>query len=70
MIFGLTQYLQFVQGYTPLEAGIRFLPASLGLMVGAIGSEMLAARYGTTKVRLRRHAPPGRDHAPDAVLGG
>ena len=50
MIFGLTQYLQFVQGYTPLEAGIRFLPASLGLMVGAIGSEMLAARYGTTKV--------------------
>ena len=50
MIFGLTQYLQFVQGYTPLEAGIRFLPASLGLMVGAIGSEMLALRYGTTKV--------------------
>ena len=50
LIFGLTQYLQFVQGYTPLEAGIRFLPASLGLMVGAIGSEMLALRYGTTKV--------------------
>ena len=50
MIFGLTQYLQFVQGYTPLEAGIRFLPASLGLMVGAIGSEMLALRYGATKV--------------------
>ena len=50
MIFGLTQYLQFVQGYTPMEAGIRFLPASLGLMVGAIGSEMLALRYGTTKV--------------------
>jgi Na+/melibiose symporter-like transporter len=50
LIFGLTQYLQFVQGYTPLEAGIRFLPASLGLMVGAIGSETLALRYGTTKV--------------------
>ena len=50
LTFGLTQYLQFVQGYTPLEAGIRFLPASLGLMVGAIGSEMLALRYGTTKV--------------------
>ena len=50
LIFGTTQYLQFVQGYTPLEAGIRFLPASLGLMVGAIGSETLARRYGTTKV--------------------
>ena len=50
LIFGLTQYLQFVQGYTPLEAGIRFLPAALGLMVGAIGSETLARRYGTTVV--------------------
>ena len=50
LIFGMTQYLQFVKGYTPLEAGIRFLPASLGLMVGAIGSETLARRYGTTKV--------------------
>ena len=50
LIFGLTQYLQFVQGYSPLEAGIRFLPAALGLMVGAIGSETLARRYGTTVV--------------------
>ena len=50
LLFGTTQYLQFVQGYTPLEAGIRFLPAALGLMVGAIGSETLARRYGTTKV--------------------
>ena len=50
LIFGLTQYLQFVQGYTPLKAGIRFLPASLGLMVGAIGSEMLTRRYGATVV--------------------
>jgi EmrB/QacA subfamily drug resistance transporter len=50
LIFGLTQYLQFAKGYTPLEAGIRFLPAALGLMVGAIGSETLARRFGTTKV--------------------
>ena len=50
LLFGMTQYLQFVQGYTPLEAGIRFLPAALGLMVGAIGSETLARRYGTTAV--------------------
>ena len=26
MIFLLTQHLQFVMGYTPLQAGIRFLP--------------------------------------------
>ncbi len=49
-IFGLTQYFQFVQGHTPLEAGVRFLPAAGGFMAGAIGSEMLALRYGTKRV--------------------
>ena len=49
-IFGLTQYFQFVQGLTPLEAGVRFLPAAAGFMAGAIGSEMLALRYGTKRV--------------------
>ena len=49
-IFGLTQYFQFVQGHTPLEAGVRFLPAALGFMAGAITSETLALRLGTTKV--------------------
>ena len=34
-IFGFTQYLQFVQGHSPLAAGIRFLPAAGGLMLGA-----------------------------------
>ena len=49
-IFGFTQYLQFVQGYTPLAAGIRFLPAAGGFMFGAIASEELVRRFGTTKV--------------------
>ena len=49
-IFGFTQYLQFVQGHTPLAAGIRFLPAAGGLMLGAIASEELARRFGTTRV--------------------
>ena len=49
-IFGLTQYFQFVQGHGPLEAGVRFLPVALGFMAGAMGSEMLAHRYGTKKV--------------------
>ena len=50
IMFGLTQYLQFVQGYTPLETGIRFLPLAAGLMIGARSSEMIMRRYGTTKV--------------------
>ena len=49
-IFGLTQYLQFVQGYTPLAAGIRFLPLAVGFMFGAIASEELVRRFGTTRV--------------------
>ena len=49
-IFGFTQYLQFVQGHTPLAAGIRFLPAAGGFMFGAIASEELVRRFGTTRV--------------------
>ena len=49
-IFGFTQYLQFVQGHTPLAAGIRFLPAAAGVMLGAIASEELVRRFGTTRV--------------------
>ena len=40
-IFGFTQYLQFVQGYSPLAAGIRFVPIAAGFMLGAIASEAL-----------------------------
>ena len=49
-IFGFTQYLQFVQGHSPLAAGIRFLPAAGGVMLGAIASEELVRRFGTTRV--------------------
>ena len=49
-IFGFTQYLQFVQGYSPLAAGIRFLPIAGGFMFGAIASEELVRRFGTTRV--------------------
>ena len=49
-IFGFTQYLQFVQGHTPLAAGIRFLPIARGFMFGAIASEELVRRFGTTRV--------------------
>ncbi len=50
MVFGLTQYLQFVQGYTPLEAGVRLVPMALGIVVGAGNSHRLVAILGTDKV--------------------
>src|SRR5215469_5580068 len=45
-IFFVTQFFQSVQGYTPLEAGARTLPASLGIFVAASLAGRLTARLG------------------------
>ncbi len=50
MVFGMTQYLQFVQGYTPLEAGLRMVPVALGIAVGAGLSHRLVSGLGANKV--------------------
>jgi EmrB/QacA subfamily drug resistance transporter len=46
-IFLLTQYFQFVLGYTPLEAGVRLLPLALTMMVVAPLSARIVERIGT-----------------------
>ena len=46
MIFVLTQYLQLVLGYSPLEAGIRILPWAVMYMVAAPRSARLVERFG------------------------
>ena len=45
--FMLTQYLQFVHGYTPLQAGVRTLPMAAVMMVVAPQSARIASRFGT-----------------------
>lgn len=50
MFFLLTQYLQFVLGYTPLQAGIRTLPSALMIMIVAPQGPRLVARFGVKKV--------------------
>ena len=50
LTFLMTQYLQVVRGYTPLEAGVRMLPLSLGFMVGAGMSRRLLLELGTKRV--------------------
>ena len=45
-IFFLTQYLQTVQGYSPLQAGVRVLPWTAITMVLAPVVGQLAERWG------------------------
>jgi EmrB/QacA subfamily drug resistance transporter len=48
--FALTQYLQFVRGYTPLQAGFRLLPFAGMMMLTAPNSDRLVRRLGTKVV--------------------
>jgi Na+/melibiose symporter-like transporter len=47
MLFALTQYLPFVLGYDPLQAGLRITPVALGIIAGAGSSTRLASRLGS-----------------------
>ena len=49
-IFVLTQYLQFVHGYSAVEAGAIMSPMALGLMMGAGSSRKAAQHLGDTRV--------------------
>ncbi|TAJ16740.1 MAG: DHA2 family efflux MFS transporter permease subunit [Dehalococcoidia bacterium] len=46
-MFGMTQYLQFILGYAPLEAGVRMLPMAAGMIIGAPVSARLVEHVGT-----------------------
>jgi EmrB/QacA subfamily drug resistance transporter len=49
-IFLLTQYFQFILGYTPLQAGVRLLPFAAVMMVIAPSSAKFVERFGTKLV--------------------
>jgi len=46
-LFFLPQFLQLVQGLTPLQSGVGMLPGAGGLLVASLGSPRLAERIGT-----------------------
>ena len=50
LFFLFTLYLQFVRGYSPLNAGLSTLPLALTLVVVAPRSATLAERIGTGRV--------------------
>ncbi len=50
LFFIMTQFLQFVLGYTPLQAGFATLPMSLMIVASAPRSSDLVERFGPRKV--------------------
>ncbi|HTU74550.1 MAG TPA: MFS transporter [Trebonia sp.] len=46
-IFLITQYFQFVRGYSALSTGVRLLPVALSVGVGSVVGTQLAVRAGT-----------------------
>ncbi len=45
--FFLSQYLQTVHGYGPLQAGVRLLPMAIAAFLGAMSSAWIAQKLGT-----------------------
>jgi hypothetical protein len=45
-MFALTQYLQFVWGQRPLQAGISMLPVAFGVVIGSVVATKLLPRIG------------------------
>jgi EmrB/QacA subfamily drug resistance transporter len=48
--FLITQYFQFIKGYTPLGTGVRLLPVATALAVAALVGTRLAVRVGNKAV--------------------
>lgn len=51
-IFVMTQYVQIVLGFGPLDAGVRFLPFPAGFIVSAVLAPPLVSRLGTRTVSV------------------
>lgn len=49
MFFILSQYLQYVRGYSPLGSGVRTLPFAMGMIVTAPRSPQVVARLGVRR---------------------
>ena len=71
--FFMTQYLQGVSGYSPLQAGLAFLPLTLVVLAVACRLPRLTRRFGNARLLDRRDRlhpdrhgvaePRGRRHA-------
>ena len=49
-IFVITQYFQFIKGYTAFQSGVRLLPVAVSIAVASILGPRLVQRIGSTAV--------------------
>lgn len=49
-VFLITQYMQLVRSYSPLDAGLRTLPVAFSIAIASVVSPKLVERVGTTRV--------------------
>jgi EmrB/QacA subfamily drug resistance transporter len=49
-IFVITQYFQFIKGYSAFESGVRLLPVAISIAVASIVGPRVVERIGTTAV--------------------
>ena len=52
MFFFNTLFVQRVLGYSPVEAGLAFLPFTAGIIIGSVASQQLIPRLGAREVPL------------------
>jgi EmrB/QacA subfamily drug resistance transporter len=52
MFFFASLYVQDIQGYSPLRAGLAFLPVTAGIMLGAGASQQLIRKLGVRSVSV------------------
>ena len=64
--FLITQYFQFVLGYSPLETGVRFLPWAACVMIGVAAER--AARPARRHEDRGHHRPVARDARAAVVV--
>jgi predicted MFS family arabinose efflux permease len=49
-IFVITQYFQFIKGYSAFETGVRLLPVAISIAVASVVGPRIVERIGTTAV--------------------
>jgi EmrB/QacA subfamily drug resistance transporter len=52
MFFFASLYVQQILGYSPLRAGLAFLPVTVGMIVGSVAAQQLIKRLGVRNVAV------------------